>query len=81
VNVTVSDLGGKPVAAANVFCVVEAGDYRETYMFPITDPEGRTRIVISVPADSDPRTYSVTVTIVDKKNRSDEVETTFDAYP
>ena len=81
VNVTVNDLGGKPVAAANVILVIEAGHYKETYVFPITDPDGRSRITITVPAGSNLQSYNVTVSIVDKEGRWDKADTAFDAYP
>lgn len=81
VNIAVNDPSGQPVSGATAVGIVEAQGRRQTINFPVTDAEGRARILLTLPAITTLQTITITVRVVDTNGRWDEAVTAFDVYP
>lgn len=80
-NISVNDPTGQPVPGATAVLVLHRDGWEEKMIFPLTGPDGRSRLAIPLPSISTRSTFTATVTVVDTLGRWDEAQTSFEVYP
>lgn len=80
-NIVVNDPTGQPVPDATAVLIIHYNGYEEKLYFPVTGPDGRSRLAIQLPRIHSNTTFTATVRVVDSNGRWDEARTSFEVYP
>jgi hypothetical protein len=80
-NLAVNDPTGQPVAGVTAVLVIHFDGNEEKMVFPLTGPDGRSRLAIPLPSITASTVFTATVTVVDSHGRWDEARTSFEVYP